>query len=258
MPIVSKEKVIAAFYLADKTGAKEFSRADQQTIEMLAAHAAVAIENARLYELSRELSVIEERNRLARDLHDSVTQTLFSMSLTAEAAVAAIGSDPQAAKDQIEDLRDLARSAVQEMRALIFELRPAELESDGLVPTLQKHVDVRRRVTRKEIDLREDGYERQPPAVEKELFRIAQEALNNAIKHSQAGRIEIELTLREGRLKLVVSDNGVGFDPSDQQIRARRLGITAMKERAEQIGGEFRIESTVGRGTRVVLEAPVG
>ncbi len=258
VPIVSKEKVIAAFYLTDKIGAKEFSQADQQTIEMLAAHAAVAIENARLYELSRELSVIEERNRLARDLHDSVTQTLFSMSLTAEAAVAAIGSDPQAAKDQIKELRDLARSAVQEMRSLIFELRPAELESDGLLPTLQKHVDVRRRVTRREIDLREDGYERQPPAVEKELFRIAQEALNNAIKHSQAGRIEIELTLREGRLNLVVSDNGVGFDPSDQQIRSRRLGITVMEERAEQIGGDLRIESTVGRGTRVVLEAPVG
>jgi signal transduction histidine kinase len=258
VPIVSKAKVIAAFYLTDKMGAKEFSQADQQTIEMLAAHAAVAIENARLYERSRELSVIEERNRLARDLHDSVTQTLFSMSLTAEAAVAAIGSDPQAAKDQIENLRELARAAVLEMRSLIFELRPAELESDGLLPTLQKHIDVVRRTTRREIELREDGYERQSTAVEKELFRIAQEALNNAIKHSQAGRIEIELTLREGRLKLVVSDDGVGFDPSDQQIRSRRLGITSMEERAEQIGGELRIESTVGRGTRVVLEAPVG
>ena len=258
VPIVSKGKVIAAFYLTDKMGAKEFSQADQQAIEMLAAHAAVAIENARLYERSRELSVIEERNRLARDLHDSVTQTLFSMSLTAEAAVAAIGSDPQAVKDQIENLRELARAAVLEMRSLIFELRPAELESDGLFPTLQKHIDVVRRVTRREIELREDGYERQSTAVEKELFRIAQEALNNAIKHSQAGRIEIELTLREGRLKLVVSDDGVGFDPSDQQIRSRRLGITVMEERAEQIGGELRIESAAGRGTRVVLEAPVG
>ena len=258
VPVVSKEKVIAAFYLTDKIGAKEFSQADQHIIEMLAAHAAVAIENARLYERSRELSVIEERNRLARDLHDSVTQTLFSMSLTAEAAVAAIGSDPQAAKGQIENLRELARAAVQEMRSLIFELRPAELESDGLLPTLQKHIDVVRRITRRVIELREEGYRRQSTAVEKELFRIAQEALNNAIKHSQAGRIEIELALREGRVKLVVSDDGVGFDPSDRQIRSRRLGITAMEERAEQIGGELRIESTAGRGTRVVLEAPVG
>ncbi len=256
VPIVSKEKVIAAFYLTDKVGAKEFSQADQQTIEMLAAHAAVAIEKARLYERSRELSVVEERNRLARDLHDSVTQTLFSMSLTAEAAAAAIGSDPQAAKDQIENLRDLARSAVQEMRSLIFELRPAELESDGLFPTLQKHVDVLRRVTRREIDLREDGYERQPPAVEKELFRIAQEALNNAIKHSQ-GRIEVELTVRDGRLTMAVSDEGAGFDPTDPQIRARRLGITSMEERAEELGGDLRIDSGAS-GTRVELEVQLG
>ena len=110
---------------------------------------------------------------------------------------------------------------------------------------------------RREIELREDGYERQSTAVEKQLFRIAQEALNNAIKHSQAGRVEIELTLREGRLKLVVSDDGVGFDPSDPQIRARRLGITSMEERTEQLGGELRIESTAGRGTRVELELPV-
>lgn len=257
VPVVSRGKVIAAFYLTDKVGATEFSRADQETIEMLAAHAAVAIENARLYERSRELSVIEERNRLARDLHDSVTQTLFSMSLTAEAVAAGIDRDPEAAKEQLESLRDLARAALQEMRSLIFELRPAELEADGLVPTLQKHVDALRRITRREIDLREDGYERQPPAVEKELFRIAQEALNNAIKHSQAGRIEIELVLRNGRLKLIISDNGIGFDLTDPQIRARRLGITSMEERTEQLGGELRIESRAGRGTSVELELTV-
>ena len=254
VPVVSRGKVIAAFYLADKVAATEFSQADQETIEMLAAHAAVAIENARLYERSRELSVIEERNRLARDLHDSVTQTLFSMSLTAEAVAAGIDRDPEAAKEQLESLRDLARAALREMRSLIFELRPAELEADGLAPTLQKHVDALRRITRREIELREDGYERQPPAVEKELFRIAQEALNNAIKHSKASRIEIELALRNGRLKLIVSDNGIGFDPTDPQIRTRRLGITSMEERTEQLGGELRIESTAGRGTSVELE----
>ncbi len=257
VPVVSQGKVIAAFYLTDKVGATEFSQADQETIEMLAAHAAVAIENARLYERSRELSVIEERNRLARDLHDSVTQTLFSMSLTAEAVAAGIDRDPGAAKEQLESLRDLSRAALQEMRSLIFELRPAELEADGLVPTLQKHVDALQRITRREIDLRDDGYERQPPAVEKELFRIAQEALNNAIKHSQAGRIEIELALRNGRLKLIISDNGIGFDPTDPQIRVRRLGITSMEERTEQLGGELRIESGAGRGTSVELELTV-
>ena len=133
VPIVSRGKVIGAFYLTDKQGANEFTEADQEIIEMLAAHAAVAIENARLFERSRELSIIEERNRLARELHDSVTQILFSIALTAEAALASVDGDTGAAKQQLAGLRDLARGAVQEMRSLIFELRPAELESEGLV-----------------------------------------------------------------------------------------------------------------------------
>jgi len=224
---------------------------------LLAAHAAVAIENARLFERSRELSVVEERNRLARDLHDSVTQTLFSMSLTAEAAASAVERDPEAAKGQVESLRDLARAALQEMRSLIFELRPAELESEGLVSTLEKHIEVLRRITHREIDLREDAYLSQPLAVEKQLFRIAQEALNNAVKHSR-GRIEVELIVRDGRLSLAVSDEGAGFDPDDPQIRARRLGITSMEERAEELGGELKIESTAGQGTRVQLGVPLG
>ena len=256
VPIVSKGQVIAAFYLTDKEDAKEFSQADQEAIEMLAAHAAVAIENARLYERSRELSVVEERNRLARDLHDSVTQTLFSISLTAEAAVTAVQRDPEAAKEQLASLRDLSRAALREMRSLIFELRPSELESEGLVPTLQKHVEVLRRITHREIDLRDDGYDRQSPAAEEQLFRIAQEALNNAVKHSQ-GRIEVELTVRDGRLTMAVSDEGAGFDPTDPQIRSRRLGITSMEERAEELGGDLRIESGAS-GTRVELEVQLG
>jgi len=258
VPVISQGKVVAGFYLTDKLGSTEFSQADQETIEMLAAHAAVAIENARLHERSKELSVIEERNRLARDLHDSVTQTLFSISLTAEAAITAASRDPAAATKDLENLRDLARSAVQEMRSLIFELRPAEIESDGLAATLSKHVDVLRRVTHREIDLRSEGYVRQPLMVEKEVFRIVQEALNNAVKHSQSGRIEVELTVRDGHLLASVSDEGAGFDTADPEVRTRRLGLTSMEERSEEIGGSLRIDSTPGRGTRVTLEVPLG
>ena len=146
VPIASKGNVIGAFYLTDKEHASEFTQADQEAIVLLAAHAAIAIENARLYEQSRELSVVAERNRLARDLHDSVSQTLFSMTLTAEAALTAMDNDTETAKSEVENLRDLSRAALQEMRSLIFELRPAELESDGLVATLEKHVDVLRRI----------------------------------------------------------------------------------------------------------------
>lgn len=257
VPVISHGEVIAAFYLTDKKGAEEFTRADQSTIEMLAAHAAIAIENARLYERSRELTVTEERNRLARELHDSVIQMLFSISLTAEAVTGLIERDPDAAKAQAETLRDLAREASQEMRSLIFELRPAELEADGLVPTLRKHIDVVRRISHKRIELSEDGYERQPLPLEKELFRIIQEALNNAVKHSEAERIAVSLASKNGSVAIAIEDDGVGFDPSDPLIRTRRLGMTSMEERAEALGGEMRITSKRGKGTRVRVKVPL-
>jgi signal transduction histidine kinase len=258
VPIVSKGTIIGAFYLTDKEGAEEFSGDDQQVIETLAAHAAIAIETAKLYERSRELSVVEERNRLARELHDSVAQTLFSISLTAEAAVSRFDADLTEARSDVESVRDLARSALDEMRSLIFELRPAELEADGLVPTLQKHVDVLRRTAHKPIDLREDGYRRQPLAVEREVFRIVQEALSNALKHARASRIDVSLAQRDGLLTVAVADDGTGFDPADATIRARRLGLTSMEERAAGIGGRLTIESSPGAGTRVELEVRAG
>ncbi len=257
VPIASRGTVIGAFYLTDKESADEFSPADQEAIVLLAAHAAVAIENARLYERSRELSVVEERNRLARDLHDSVSQTLFSMTLTAEAALAAIDKDQQAAAAEVANIRDLARSALREMRSLIFELRPADLESDGLVATLEKHVDVMRRTGRGDVHIEAGAYEPQPMAVEQVLFRIAQESLNNASKHAAANRIDVELKVVDGNVRRVVTDDGAGFDVSAPQIRAHRLGITSMEERAGELGGRLRIESATGKGTRVVLEVPI-
>jgi signal transduction histidine kinase len=258
VPIVSKGEVIGSFYVTDKVDGPAFTDEDQQLIEMLAAHAAIAIENARLYERSRELSVVEERNRLARDLHDSVTQTLFSVVLTAEAASTLIDRDADRAKAELEKLQELARDAWQEMRSLIFELRSAELEADGLVATLRKHVDVVRRVRRVEIDVEVEGERRLPAEIEGELFRIAQEALNNALKHAGASRITIELDLRGARASLVVRDDGRGFDPEAADVRSKRLGLTSMRERAEALGGSWRVESREGSGTTVRVEVPVG
>ena len=256
VPVISKGQVIAAFYLTDKMGAEEFSEDEQGAIEMLAAHAAIAIENARLFERSRELSVVEERTRLARELHDSVSQTLFSMSLVADAAAALVERDPAKAKAQLEGLRDMARAATQEMRSLIFELRPADLDAEGLVPTLRKHLDVLRSVHTAEIEFKENGYHSLEPAVEREIYRVAQEAIGNALKHAKAGRIRVELGLANGTANLTITDDGTGFDPEAPQARATRLGITSMEERAEAIGGQLRIESGP-KGTRVRLEAPV-
>ena len=138
--------MIAAFYLTDKEGADEFVDDDQRLIEMLAAHAAVAIENARLLERSRELSIVEERNRLARELHDSVSQKLFGLVLGAESAGTLLDRDPEAAAEQVARIGELAQEALGELRGLIFELRPASLEDEGLAATLRKQVDMLERV----------------------------------------------------------------------------------------------------------------
>ena len=258
VPIVSRGEIIAAFYLTDKQNEAAFSDADQRMIEMLAAHAAIAIENARLFERSRELSVVEERNRLARDLHDAVSQTLFSVVLTAEAAATLVDRDTKQAKEQIGKIQELARDAVQEMRSLIFELRSAELESEGLVPTLRKHVDILRRIRHAEIGLEVHGERRLKPALEIELFRIAQEALNNALKHARAKKIDIALQMSNGGVLLTIRDDGSGFDPADPQIRSKRLGLTSMQERAEAVNGTLTIRSEPGHGTQVSLEVSVG
>ncbi len=255
VPILSRGTIIGAFYLTDKR--PRFTDADQELIETLATHAAIAIENARLFERSRELSIVEERNRLARELHDAVTQTLFSVALTAEAAATLVDADPEAARRQIQAVQELARDAMQEMRSLIFELRPGDLGTDGLVPTLRKHVDVLRRVYGTDVELEVDGERRLDAALEKEVFRVAQEALSNALKHSGAGRVRVQVQMPDGRIVLTVSDDGAGFDPETAPVRSRRLGLVSMRERAEALGGSLSVESRPGAGTRVRLEVPL-
>jgi len=258
VPLLSRGRIIGAFYLASKIGAREFSQTDQELVEMLAAHAAIAIENAELLERSRELTVMEERTRLARELHDSVIQTLFSAVFTAEAAAELLARDPRRAREEVRKLQELAKGAVQEMRSLVFELRPAEIEVDGLVPTLRKHIDVLRRVYGTDIDLTVEGGRRLNLAAERELFRIAQEAIRNALRHSGGNRISVEVTMRDSVVNLSVSDDGVGFDPSSPQVRGRHLGLTSMLERAHLLGGELHVESSPGAGAKVWLEARVG
>src|SRR3954454_17287241 len=254
VPIVARGGVIGAFYLPKKVGTDAFGDEDQQLIEMLAAHAAIAIENARLYERSRELTVVEERNRVARELHDSVTQNLFGVVLAAEAASTLMDRDPATARVQLQRVQELARAGMEELRSLIFELRPAALAAEGLAATLRKHVGVLRRVYDQDIALHVAGTPRLGGATDGDVLRIAQEAVNNALHHARASRIEVGLDARNGTLVLTVSDDGVGFDPADPALRARRLGLTSMEERARALGGALSIDSVPGSGTSVRLE----
>ncbi len=256
VPIAARGTVIAAFYLTDKEGASEFSVEDERLIEMLAAHAAVAIENARLLERSRELSIVEERNRLARELHDAVSQKLFGLVLSAEAASTLLGRDDGAAAEQVARLGELAQEALAELRELIFELRPPSLEEEGLAATLRKQVDMLRRVHGREIELRIAGGAKCAPESEAEVLRVAVEALNNALRHAEAERIELRMEARDGRLIVTVADDGVGFDPDAPGVRSRRLGLTSMEERARALGATLAVVSRPGEGTTVTLEVP--
>jgi signal transduction histidine kinase len=273
VPIVAPEGVIGAFYLTEKMGPApaRFDAADQAVIELLAAHAAIAIANAGLYERSRELSMLEARNRLALELHDAVSQKLFSLVLTAEAAGEQLARDPEAARASLERLKALAAEALEELRSLILELRPPELERDGLCGALRKHVEMLRRLHHVEIDVDIDDAVAPPRgaagaaaaagsagAREREVLRVAQEALQNALRHAGPRRLGVRLGRRDGRLELVVTDDGGGFDPADPGLRARRLGLTSMEERAQRLGGTLEIRSAPGAGTTVRLEAPAG
>jgi signal transduction histidine kinase len=256
VPIIAAEGVIGAFYLTDKEGAAEFGAADQELIELLASHAAIAITNARLYERSRELSILSERNRLALELHDAVSQKLFSVVLTAEAAATLLERDRGATRAQIERVGELAREALDELRSLIDELRPADLERDGLTGTLRKHVEVLRPLHAAELELElAEAASAGNAERDHELLRIAQEAIQNALRHASARRVGIRLAERGQGIELEVADDGIGFDPSAPQLRARRLGLTSMEERARRVGGELEIRSQPGRGTTVRVRA---
>lgn len=262
VPIRARGQVIGAFYLTEKLGAEAFEEADQELIELLAAHAAIAITNARLYEQSRELSILSERNRLALELHDVVSQKLFSLNLSADSAATLLTRDPDAARAQLERVRELAREALAELRSLILGLRPADLAQDGLEGALRKELAMLGRVHGIEVELHADsrpaGNLNGDEGWEVEVLRIAHEALHNAVNHAAPRHVVVRLEARGQVLRLEVDDDGVGFDPGDRELRSRHLGLTSMEERARALGGQLELSSAPGKGTRVRLEVPRG
>jgi signal transduction histidine kinase len=262
VPIRARDEVIGAFYLTEKQGEAAFDGRDQELIELLAAHAAIAITNARLFERSRELSILSERNRLALELHDVVSQKLFSLNLSADSAATLLERDPGAAAVQLARVRELSREALAELRSLIFGLRPADLASDGLEGALSKEVAMLGRVHGIDVRLRADcpgsptgdGDDAAQRAAE--VLRIAHEALHNAVRHAAAKHVTVRLDGRGPELRLEVADDGIGFDPEDPELRSHHLGLTSMEERARELGGRLRLRSAPGAGTTVTLEVP--
>jgi signal transduction histidine kinase len=248
--------VIGAIWLANKAGGGPFTAADEHLITLLAAHAGIALANARLYERNREFSVAEERTRIARELHDALAQKLFSLRLTAEAAATLVHRAPDRAVAEVRRTRDMAGELLAELRSVIFALRPAELEDAGLVVTLGKHVEILDRVHDASLRWSAEGVPPLASEAEDVVFRVAQEALRNALQHSGAGKVEVSLRSAGADLLLEVTDDGRGFDVPAALRGSRRLGLASMRERAASVGGRVDIRSAPGEGTTVRLVLP--
>lgn len=210
----------------------------------------------RLYEQAQELAALQERQRLARELHDSVSQVLYSMSLGAHTVLDALkNQEYEQAQSSTEYVIRLAEAGLTEMRALIFELRPESLEIEGLVAALNRQVAVLRARHKLAVEF---DLEQEPdlPLEKKEaLYRIAQEALHNIIKHARASRVVLGLTIQAGEISLTVRDNGRGFDPSE--VFPGHLGLSSMRERALKVGGTLVIESSPGQETTICVRIPL-
>lgn len=252
VPLIVKDQVIGMLGF-DHDEPHYYTPHHAELALAFASYAAVAIENARLYEQARTLASLEERQKLARELHDSVSQALYGISLGAQTARALLDSeDPAKATKPLDYVVDLADAALTEMRALIFELRPESLETEGLVAALAKHADATR--ARHRLAVKTHFCEEPPLSmpVKEALYRIAQEALHNIVKHAHATQIELRLVCDQERLHLEIKDNGQGFDPTG--AFPGHLGLRSMRERAAQVGGRFTLESRRDAGTRILVE----
>ncbi|MFI9240988.1 GAF domain-containing sensor histidine kinase [Streptomyces sp. NPDC053086] len=270
LPIRDGDEVIGALFLANKLrpgqgpscpkpeGNCGFTEEDEELLAILAQHAAIALTNARLYERSRELTIAEERSRLAHELHDAVSQKLFSLRLTAQAAAALVDRDPARAKGELHQVASLAAEAVDELRAAVVELRPAALDEDGLLATLRTQTQVLDRAHTARVTFRSNGFRALPASQEEALLRVAQEALHNALRHSGAARVDVSVERRGSGAVLRVTDDGNGFDPTTVRRAGRHLGLVSMRDRAGGVGGSLTVESAPGKGTTIEMEVPGG
>jgi PAS domain S-box-containing protein len=253
VPLVLKERVLGMVVLVYREP-NYYTTHHAGLALAIANQAAVAIENARLYEQAREVAALEERQRLARELHDSVSQALYGIALGARTARTLLDRDAGQVAAPLDYVLSLAETALTEMRALIFELLPDALKTEGLVAALGRQMAaVRARhgiATQAELGAEPDV----AVAIKEALYRIAQEALHNTVKHAQARSVVVRLEAVPETLTLEVSDDGIGFDPN--RSFPGHLGLHTMRERAAQLGGTLELSSAPGHGTRLRVMIP--
>lgn len=253
VPLRLQDRIVGAM-TCYTTVAAPLSSSDLGLLTTIADQVAVAVENARLYERSRDVGALEERQRLARELHDSVSQALYGIALGAQTARSLLDHDPKKADEPLQYVLTQAEAGLTEMRALIYELRPEALETEGLVGVLEQQVAAVRARHGLTVEAHMDEEPDVPLPIKEAVYRIAQEALHNAVRHASARGVRLTLEWDGDEITLEVEDNGKGFHPDDDFTG--HYGLTTMRERAARFGGTLEITSAPGDGTQICAHIP--
>ena len=258
MPIISKGALLGTLYLTDKIGAPEFSQDDEQLIVMLSAHAAIAIENARLYQQVQRLAVLEERERIGMDLHDGIIQSIYAVGLILEFCNLLLDEEPSAAKGKLSQAITGLNDVIRDIRNYILDLRPQRFQGKDLPGGLFELIRVFRVNTLIQADLqvKSEGDLGLTQGQASGLFHIAQEALANVAKHARARTVSVVLSRDGSQVTLEVKDNGRGFDPT-RVTSYEGHGLRNMEARTRLLGGRLSVEGVPGKGTLVRVIVPI-
>ena len=255
VPVTVKGEVVGRLYLTNKQDAAEFSPNDQALVETFALHAGIAIENARLHEQVQRLAVVDERERISRELHDSVIQMIYAVTLSLDDVPDLVKEAPGEAAARVDKAIDALHDVIRDIRHFIFGLRPLLLDSGSLIDGLNVLADELRRNTTTEIRVTGEEPPNLPLAMVADLLAIGREALANVARHSNAGHATITLSQADRALRLEIGDDGRGLSADAGVLRGHH-GLANMRARAAGIGGTLDIESRTGEGTRIIVVIP--
>ena len=254
VPVTVKGASVGNLYLTDKIDAVEFSEDDQALVEMFALHAGIAIENARLHEQVQRLAIVEERERIAKDLHDGIIQSIYAVGLSLEDLPELMDEDRDEARARIDRAIDALHVTIRDIRNFIMGLRPELLDQRDLVGSLQALAEEVRLNSMVEVETAIDpaAAAALPEHARAPVLHITREALSNVARHSHATRASVVLRGDRGSVRLEINDNGVGFEPGEERAPTHQ-GLTNMAGRAARHGGQLSIESAAGAGTRIIV-----
>lgn len=257
VPIRAGNVQLGQIYLTNKMGASEFTADDEKIIQMLAAYAAAAIQNARLHENTHRLAVLEERERIGMDLHDGIIQSIYGVGLSLESALHSFEEDPEDAKTRVQHSITGLNQAIRDLRAYILDLRPRQMGTEGLMSGIDRLISEFRANTLAQVQLTgsENDLNELPQANSTVLFHICQEALANIAKHSKAKQVDVSLWATDERVLMEIHDNGRGFEMEKMNASIGH-GVANMQTRARAVGGDVDISSIVGEGTTVLAWVP--